>query len=298
MILGIDPKIDFAFKWVFGNPRNSALLIHFLNAVLDPDVTVSSVEILNPFNEKSSNDDKLSILDVKARDQDGRLFNIEIQLLLPSAFTARVLYYWADLYRSQLTEGDDYDELAETISIVLIDQVLFRETPDWHLKFELRDVQHGIRFSNLLQIHVIEFPRFLKAVDNLSGPLEQWVYLLRNAEQMDPGHLPESLDQTVYAIAMQEWNMLTQNDLERERYNARVKLARDERGLLKAAMEEGLKKGRLEGEAKGQLIGRIRVFEELLGHAVSSDDQLAQLSPAELQQQAERLAEQLRQRQN
>ena len=92
--------------------------------------------------------------------------------------------------------------------------------------------------------------------------------------------------------------MLTQNDLERERYNARVKLARDERGLLKAAMEEGLKKGRLEGEAKGQLIGRIRVFEELLGHAVSSDDQLAQLSPAELQQQAERLAEQLRQRQN
>ena len=92
--------------------------------------------------------------------------------------------------------------------------------------------------------------------------------------------------------------MLTQNDLERERYNARVKLARDERGLLKAAMEEGLKKGRLEGEAKGQLIGRIRVFEELLGHPASSDDQLAQLSPAELQQQAERLAEQLRQRQN
>ena len=31
MILGIDPKVDFAFKRVFGDPRNSEILIHFLN---------------------------------------------------------------------------------------------------------------------------------------------------------------------------------------------------------------------------------------------------------------------------
>ena len=296
MILGIDPKVDFAFKWVFGNPRNSALLIHFLNAVLEPDLSVSDVEILNPFNDKSSVDDKLSILDVKARDQDGRLINIEIQLLMPTGFTARVLYYWADLYRSQLNEGDDYDELAETISIVLIDQVLFPESPEWHLRFEILDRQHGVRFSDRLLIHVIEFPRFMNAVDNLSGTLEEWVYLLRNAEQMDPGQLPEPLAQPVYSNAMKEWQMLTQNDLERERYNARLKLARDERGIIKAAREAGREEGREEGRQEGAIAGRVQLLEELLGLPVTAMDALTQLSLTHLHELARKLSDQLRDR--
>jgi hypothetical protein len=37
MILGIDPKVDFAFKRVFGDPRNADILTHLLNAVTDVD---------------------------------------------------------------------------------------------------------------------------------------------------------------------------------------------------------------------------------------------------------------------
>ena len=35
-ILGIDPKNDFAFKRVFGSEHHPRVLIHLLNAVLDP----------------------------------------------------------------------------------------------------------------------------------------------------------------------------------------------------------------------------------------------------------------------
>lgn len=35
MILGIDPKNDYAFKRVFGSEQHTNILIHLLNAVLD-----------------------------------------------------------------------------------------------------------------------------------------------------------------------------------------------------------------------------------------------------------------------
>ena len=82
MILGIDPKIDYAFKRLFGMERNRDLLIDLINAVLDlpPGEQVAEVEILNPFNPQESSSDKLSIVDIKARDQQGRHFNVEMQM--------------------------------------------------------------------------------------------------------------------------------------------------------------------------------------------------------------------------
>jgi hypothetical protein len=34
MILGIDPKVDYVFKWLFGKESHVALLLSLLNAVL------------------------------------------------------------------------------------------------------------------------------------------------------------------------------------------------------------------------------------------------------------------------
>jgi hypothetical protein len=28
MMLGIDPKVDYAFKWLFGNQKNTSILIY------------------------------------------------------------------------------------------------------------------------------------------------------------------------------------------------------------------------------------------------------------------------------
>jgi hypothetical protein len=71
MVPGIDPKVDYVFKILFGSEANKSLLIHLLNAVLKPPPgqQIVAVEILNPFNDKETLDDKLSILDIKARDQ-------------------------------------------------------------------------------------------------------------------------------------------------------------------------------------------------------------------------------------
>src|SRR5207237_911147 len=62
MIPGIDPKVDYAFKRLFGTAHNRGLLIHLRNAVLKPppEQRVVDLELLNPFTDKEALDDKLA----------------------------------------------------------------------------------------------------------------------------------------------------------------------------------------------------------------------------------------------
>ena len=93
MPLGIDPKVDFAFKLMLGSPEHPSVTIHFLNSVLRLEAPIVSVIILNPLVGKDRSEDKLIVLDILARDSLGRLFNIEMQTRLPLSFPRRLLYY-------------------------------------------------------------------------------------------------------------------------------------------------------------------------------------------------------------
>src|SRR5439155_8273490 len=127
MILGIDPTVDYAFKHLLGRESTRPILISVLDSVLNPapGLRITELELLNPFNDKETLDDKLSILDIKARDQSGRQYNIEMQLLAHAIFRARALYYWAKLHQGQLREGEGYQHLRPTISICLVNTPLF-----------------------------------------------------------------------------------------------------------------------------------------------------------------------------
>src|SRR5580700_6070944 len=153
MIPGLDPKVDYAFKKVFGSEANTPVLLNLLDAVLKPppDQRLVSVEILNPFNDKEAVDDKLSILDIKARDQQGRQYNVEMQMIGSGIYVQRVLYYWAVLHSQQLREGSDYDTLQATISISFVNGELFPQVPDHHLDFQLRSSRHPELVFSALQ---------------------------------------------------------------------------------------------------------------------------------------------------
>ena len=63
----ISPRIDIAFKKIFGVEENKDLLISLINSIVGKDDQVSEVTLLNPYNPKSFKKDKLSILDIKAK---------------------------------------------------------------------------------------------------------------------------------------------------------------------------------------------------------------------------------------
>ena len=139
MIPGIDPRIDIAFKKVFGSEPFRDLTAALINAVLQPppEHRVVEVEIVNPYSERMSLDDKLSILDVKARDQSEWLYDLEMQMLATAALARRVLYYWAKNYGQQLTAGEDYTRLRRTVSICFVNGVVFPDWPQYHTRFRL-----------------------------------------------------------------------------------------------------------------------------------------------------------------
>ena len=78
----ISPRVDIAFKKIFGVEENKDLLISLINSIVWKEDQVEEVVLLNPYNVKNFKDDKLSILDIKAKGLDGKRFNIEIQCLL------------------------------------------------------------------------------------------------------------------------------------------------------------------------------------------------------------------------
>jgi predicted transposase/invertase (TIGR01784 family) len=283
MILGIDPKIDYAFKRLFGREQNLALLIHLLDAVLkpSPDHQVADLQILNPFNDKDALDDKLSIVDIKARDRSGRQFHVEMQLLADRYFRKRVLYYWARLYQQQLHEGEEYVTLQPTISICFVDVLLYPKLPQYHSTFKLLDPKHALTFTEDLEIHLLELPKFTRPVEQLTDPLDVWLYFLRYADRLDPDALPAPLQVPVIQQAMKELKMLTQDDLERERYEARIKLQRDASSRVAAARIEG------------SLIGRIQMCQSLLKRPVTSEEELLAMSLEQLQRLVDQLQHEL-----
>ena len=93
----ITPEVDLAFKKIFGVEENKDLLISLINSIISKEDQITDVTILNPYNVQSFKEDKLSVLDIKAKASDGRRFNIEIQIKDATHYHKRALYYWAKL---------------------------------------------------------------------------------------------------------------------------------------------------------------------------------------------------------
>ena len=116
----INPRVDLAFKKIFGVEENKDLTMSLINAVVASEDQVSEITLLNPYNPKNFANDKLSILDIKAKAKDGKRFNIEIQVSDEADYDKRALYYWAKLYTEQLTSGEDYGLLSKAIGIHIL----------------------------------------------------------------------------------------------------------------------------------------------------------------------------------
>ena len=89
----LNPRVDLAFKILFGTEENKDLLISFINAVVSEEDRVASIELLNPYNSRNFQNKKGSILDVKAKGVDGKYFDIEVQVSDEGDYDKRALFY-------------------------------------------------------------------------------------------------------------------------------------------------------------------------------------------------------------
>ncbi|MCB9793933.1 MAG: Rpn family recombination-promoting nuclease/putative transposase [Alphaproteobacteria bacterium] len=219
MAIRIDPRVDYAFKKLLGAPENVDLLLDFLNSVLAPDEPFTAVELLNPFNEREYDADKLSVVDLKAVDAKGGRFQVEIQLQVHPALDARMVYTLARVHVEQLGDGQPYEVLQPTIAIWLLDDVLLRDSPAHHHAFTLHDPARDVTLNEHLGLHLIELPKWRGELEALT-PEARWIYFFRNAGGWD--ELPPSLGDPTMRKAMGVLKSISERERDLARYRGRM----------------------------------------------------------------------------
>ena len=295
MAIGIDPLVDFAAKRVLGSPEHSTITLHFLNSVLGFTDPIVDVTILNPINLKDFDVDKLSILDIKATDNRGRRYNIEVQTTRPLGLPKRLTYYAAKLLIEQLGASDQYADLKPSISICLLDAIMFRDEKALQHAFQLRTTS-GLSLTDCLQVRVFELPKYVIPSDNepITDPVEQWLYFFRDAGNCTPEELARRLPDPVFNEATGVLEMIARNPKERQAYDDRLKAERDEwartaqaklDGLeegMEKGLEKGMEKGMEKGRRQGQVIGKIELLCQLLNQPYLGERPLHEQTEEEL----------------
>ncbi|WP_295437185.1 Rpn family recombination-promoting nuclease/putative transposase [uncultured Thiodictyon sp.] len=223
----IDPKIDCVFKALLGSEANRALLIHFLNAILGSDLPrpITQVEILNPYHEREFLTDKLSIVDVKARDDQGRLHQVEIQLLAYPDLPARILYTWNAIYNKQLQSGQDYRLLKPAYSIWILGEDLLPDDPYYSHRFRLRD-DHGQGLLDHGGIYLFELNKF--ATEQVETEEQRWLKFFKDGEHLDADQPPEWMQTTEMRQAMSTLKAFSEQEHAYDRYQARQDFLRQQ----------------------------------------------------------------------
>jgi len=208
---------------------------------------IRNVEIKNPFNIKLHTYDKMSILDLKAEDESGKIYNIEVQLLGNEFFANRSLYYWAKNYSAQLGESSEYHTLFPVICINILEFNLIKDLDKVHtcfLPIEKDNLDQVL--TDHLEIHFIELNKFDENKTQLKNDLVKWIqyfkYEGRESERMKT-ILHNDL---VIKKAHKEYQNFTGSAEYRELYEARQKWIRDQATLVYGAREEGIKEGNRE----------------------------------------------------
>ena len=244
---------DVIFKIVFGAEGSPDLVRALINALLrlsGPE-RITEIEILNPHVEKRYVDEKGGVLDVKARDSMGRLYNIELQVGNELAYVPRVLYYLTRLFSGQAAPGDYYGDLGKTIGISLLDFQLFNDRDDLHSTYRLYDTLHEHQLTDLLEVHFIELVKFRQGKPHSQQiPFERWLHILKFGEVYESGSEPlpaELAQEEGIEMAIDRMRTAWANDELREWIEFRDKARMDEKNRLEYARRAGLAEGRLDG---------------------------------------------------
>ena len=277
----INPKIDFAFKKIFGNEQHKNILISFLNAILyDNQPHIETLEIIDPYNAPKLSGLKDTFLDVRAKLSDGSQVIIEMQVLAVAGFGKRVLYNISKAYSGQLKRADDYSTLNPVIGLTITDFDMFeRDTaPDVVSRYGFYDQEHNVAYPNDdITLVFVELTKFSKTLDELSTLTDKWLYFLRYASQLED--VPTELsDDAVLVEAFDVANRINLSQAELDALENKEFFVGSMSRTLKMATQQaekrGMERGREDGLQEGRQEGIKTVARQLLD--VLDDDTISQ----------------------
>ena len=260
----LDPKADLTFKKVFG--EHPDLVISLLNALLPlkKGEEIQSVEYLTPEMVPDNPLRKFSIVDVRCKDQRGRQFIVEMQMVWSPEFMQRVMFNSAKAYVRQLDRNEDYHLLEPVYSLNLVNDVFLSDVEEYYHYYRMVHEKHTDKVIDGLHLVFVELPKFTPHTMNEKKMQVLWLRYLTEIDGYMETVPQELLDNPEINKAMEVveesafspeqllgydkfWDIIrTETTL----YNSGVRQGREEGEAI------GLEKGREEGRAEGREEGR------------------------------------------
>ena len=167
----MDLRIYYAFKiFAEGNPT---LLISLLNSIFANKKIrriIKSITIKNPYLDKKSGEDKLSILDVRAELDDGTTILIEMHMYGLGELKAKTIRSWARAYGEELEVGQSYTSQSPAITIAFTNGAFDpTENNKIHKLCMIMDCEDYTVFTNAMELHYINMKAFAEAVNSTNS---------------------------------------------------------------------------------------------------------------------------------
>jgi len=184
----------------FGKVGNEEITKGLISAIIKKEVKKVELDD-NPILEKDLKDDKIGILDIKARLDDDKVCNIEMQVVRNENIIKRIMFYWSKLYSSGIHEGEDYNELHKTIAILIANFEMenLKEISKFHTKWEVREEEYSkIILTEVLEIHIIELKKLTRQLkgNNISkkDKVVLWSQFISNPKGVGEKEMSENED--------------------------------------------------------------------------------------------------------
>jgi len=252
--------MDGIFKMYFERTKNLPQLRSFLKAYLGlADEDLRKIKVLNPGLPKANPTNKGFTVDLLLKTKTGNDIHIEMQTSNHPKFEERVQLCNARIAGEQIQVGEDYTQAKRTISLVITNYRIFRDTGSTHERILMRR-ENGEIFTRVQEINVVDLTRLEQEQDKekqlwcklfKAQTKEELEMLAKESEEMSQATeklFELSADEQARAYALsRQISEFSQKVYEHEMRKA-----------AKAEKEAARVKSRAEGHAQGHAEGYVQ----------------------------------------
>ena len=277
---------DVIFKRVFTKKEKSGILEDFLSSILN--VKIKRAIVKNAEIPKDALKEKLSVLDIRAETDNNRIVDVEMQVKNKYNTKQRGVYYMSKNIATQLLVGEKYQDIKPSVIILILNYNLYKVNSYHeiaHMKLDKTEDENYINLgyteeeeeaTDMLEMHVIELPKYRKKKDKTYTKKEQWLSLIAGGKEKKMARL----DEPKVKEALKLVEEVLADSKERDLYESR-KLAQDDRYCVrKHGIEEGknrdrrkiIKRLRKHGIEDGKNRERRKIIKRLRKHGMSNKE--------------------------
>ena len=287
----IDPRVDWAFKRIFGSEDTKECLITFLNGLFEDELVIKDVTFAKTEKLGLRPDDRGVVFDVYCITNEDKHIIVEMQKKEQEYFADRALYYTARAIVQQGVRGIWDYHLAPVYTVCFMDFV--SSSPilkKFRTDLVLTDLQTRQLVSDRMRIVYLQLLLFDKHTEaECMDIFDCWIYIMKNMNMFE--QMPFSEKYPVFRKLAEIGDLRKLSREELELYDEDIKNMRDIYATRKFDEKRGMEKGRAEGMAegmaKGMAKGKAEVARNLLAMGMSwtqiiqatglTEDQLKQL---------------------